>query len=233
MLTPEGVRVARLFDELGMDFERAYAGRKQAQIDAVEELIRRLSPGARVLDVGCATGRPTAEQLCAKGMDVTGTDVSEVMLDHARRQVPQARYVLADLFSDAPVGLGRYDAVVSLFCLVHLPEHAFVDGLRRLAALTVPGGIILLAVPEHQADEEVRFLGRTYPPARCLSEDVRRYALLAGLNVERVEVRTEPSPQEEDGRVPPERSVFLWATTEPAASPAPGPSVCATDSSPS
>ncbi|MEU4203504.1 class I SAM-dependent methyltransferase [Streptomyces sp. NPDC045470] len=209
-MTSEGVRAARVFNSLGMDFELAFAGRKQAQTDAVEELTRRLAPGSRVLDVGCATGRPTTEQLCAKGLDVTGIDVSEVMLAHARRQVPQARFVLADLFGEAPAELGVYDAVVCLFCFGDLPERSFVEGLRRLAALTVPGGTVLLAVLERRAAEDVRFLGRTYRAARCLREDVRHHARLAGLETERVEVRVEAPP---DGPVPsePENSLYLWA----------------------
>ncbi|UNO42109.1 class I SAM-dependent methyltransferase [Streptomyces sp. MST-110588] len=209
MISPQGARAARVFDSLGMDFEHAFASRKQAQTDAVEELSRRLAPGCRVLDVGCATGRPTTEQLCAKGLDVTGTDVSPVMLAHARRQVPQARFVLADLFGDVPAGLGEYDAVVCLFCLVDLPERTFVEGLRRLAALTAPGGTVLLAVLERRDSGEVRFLDRTYDAARCRREDVHRYARLAGLETERVDVRME---QPARGRTAAERSLYLWAT---------------------
>lgn len=201
--------MARLFDGLGMEYEHAFAGRKQAQIDAVEDLTGRLAPGSRVLDVGCATGRPTTEQLCAKGLDVTGIDVSEVMLAHARRQVPQARFVRADLFCDV-TDLGVYDAVVCLFCLINLPEPRFVEGLRRLAALTVPGGTILVAVPEFQGTEEVRFLDLTYRPLRCLREDIHRYARLADLDVEHVEAGAEPASH---GEAPPKRSLFLLATT--------------------
>ncbi|WP_189957020.1 class I SAM-dependent methyltransferase [Streptomyces alanosinicus] len=214
--------MARLFDSLGMDYEHAFTGRKQAQIDAVEELTGRLAPGSRVLDVGCATGRPTTEQLCAKGLDVTGVDISEVMLAHARRQVPQARFILADLFSDT-TDLGAYDAVVCLFCLVNLPEPRFVEGLRRLAALTVPGGTIMVAVPESRGTEEVHFLNLTYRPMRCLPEDLHRYARLAGLEVERVQARAEPASQSQSA---PGRSLFLWTTT-----PAPSPHASSRDAS--
>lgn len=212
VISPEGARAARVFDSLGRDFERAFAGRKQAQTDAVEELTRRLAPGSRVLDVGCATGRPTTEQLCAKGLDVTGIDVSEVMLAHARRQVPRARFVLADLFGEVPPELGAYDAVVCLFCFVDLPEHPFVEGVRRLAALTVPGGTVLLAVLERRDTQDVRFLDRTYRAARCLREDVHHYARLAGLEAERVEVRVE-APARDRAPTEPERSLYLWART--------------------
>ncbi|MFD6432592.1 class I SAM-dependent methyltransferase [Streptomyces venezuelae] len=196
-----------------MKYEEAFAGQRQTQIDAVEELSSRLAPGSHVLDVGCASGRPTSEQLCANGMNVTGIDVSQVMLDHARRQVPAGRFVLADLFGDT-TGLGVYDAVACMYCLVNLPEDRFVDGLRRLAGLVRPGGILLLAVPEFRGtEEEVRFVDWTYQPQRCLSEDLRRYAVLAGLETERVEVHAEPASR---GRPNPGNSLYLWANTRTA-----------------
>ena len=57
---------------------------------AVEQLLNQLPSGARVLDVGCGTGIPTARQLVAAGWEVTGIDISPVMLDLARRNVPEA-----------------------------------------------------------------------------------------------------------------------------------------------
>lgn len=207
MITPEGAYFGALFDKLGLDYEHSFTGTKQAQIDAVEELTHRLAPGSRVLDVGCATGRPTSEQLCAVGMQVTGIDVSQVMLEHARQQVPQARFVLADIFGDI-TDLGVHDAVVCLFCLVNQPGPRFVEALRRLATLTRPGGTLLVAVPESDGVEEVKFIDRTYRPVRCLREDVERYAQLAGLETERVDTHAEPEPP--DGTTP-GRSLFLWA----------------------
>lgn len=209
-MTPEGAYIGRSFDSLGLKYEQAFADQRQNQVAAVEELSDRLARGSRVLDVGCATGRPTSEQLCANGFDVTGIDVSQVMLDHARRQVPEGRFVLADLFGDTS-GLGVYDSAVCLYCLVNLPEARFVDGLRRLAGLVRPGGVLLVAVPEFQGtEEEVRFVDWTYQPLPCLREDVQRYAELAGLEVERVDVHTESASQ---GRPDPGNSLYLWATT--------------------
>jgi 2-polyprenyl-3-methyl-5-hydroxy-6-metoxy-1,4-benzoquinol methylase len=203
-----GAQFAALFDDLGLDYEYAFHGRKQAQIDAVAELIRRLPPRARVLDVGCATGRPTSEQLCAAGMRVTGVDVSEVMLELAARQVPGADFRKADLFGDIS-GLGTYDAVVCLFCLVNLPEETFADGMERLASLTAPGGTVLVAAPERATGEPVRFIGgRSYAAHRCSGADVARWARQAGLEVDALEVHPDPGPRGQE----PGRAVFLRAT---------------------
>jgi 2-polyprenyl-3-methyl-5-hydroxy-6-metoxy-1,4-benzoquinol methylase len=63
----------------------------------LEELAALRSPGARVLDLGCGAGVPAAQALAGRGFDVTGVDISEVHVDRARRLVPQARFVCADM----------------------------------------------------------------------------------------------------------------------------------------
>jgi ubiquinone/menaquinone biosynthesis C-methylase UbiE len=55
--------------------------------------------GDRVLDVGCGGGQTTREAAAdAAGGRVVGVDVSEAMLEHARRDTSDARvsYMLAD-----------------------------------------------------------------------------------------------------------------------------------------
>src|ERR1039458_10050215 len=54
----------------------------------------RLPPQARVLDVCCGTGH-LAGLLTARGMRVTGIDLSEAMIAHARENVPTAAFQVA------------------------------------------------------------------------------------------------------------------------------------------
>ncbi|MFJ1748991.1 class I SAM-dependent methyltransferase [Streptomyces sp. NPDC088116] len=204
-LSPEAARAAQYFDSLGLEFQHAFENRKQVQIRAVERLVGRLAPGARVLDAGCGTGVPTVAQLCEAGLDVTGIDVSEVMLSHARRQVPRARFVRADLTS-AHLDIGTFDAVVSFFCLIDLPEETFVAALERLRDLAVPGGRVLVAVPEYRSEDEVDFVGERYRPVLCRREEVIAWAGRAGLEVEGLEVCQDRGAQGQS-----ETGLYLWA----------------------
>jgi SAM-dependent methyltransferase len=86
----------------------------------VAELAGRLRPGARVLDLGCGAGIPATRQLASRGLQVVGVDFSAVQLGRARRLVPAARLVQADMatLQFSPASL---DAVVSFYALIHLP----------------------------------------------------------------------------------------------------------------
>jgi trans-aconitate methyltransferase len=61
-----------------------------------EDCLRRNVAGRRVLDLGCGTGRDAAH-LHRAGRTVTGADLSEAMLAHARTHHPGPTYVHADL----------------------------------------------------------------------------------------------------------------------------------------
>ncbi|MEJ8640727.1 class I SAM-dependent methyltransferase [Streptomyces sp. MS1.HAVA.3] len=104
---------AEVFDALGERYEEAF-GRVPGQIEALDWLTARLPAGARVLDVGSGTGRPTAEALVRAGCAVTGIDVSAAMVALARARVPQAHFDQADVRTYMPEP-GGFDAVCAFF----------------------------------------------------------------------------------------------------------------------
>ncbi|MEN2417499.1 class I SAM-dependent methyltransferase [Streptomyces rimosus] len=212
-MTPYGREAAEVADQVAAQYAEEAPRHQQSQIAAVERLLTRLPRGARALDAGCGTGRPTCEQLCAAGLDVTGIDVSEAMLAAARTNVPRARFLKVDLLGGQAAELGAFDAVVSFFCLMNLPEPVFVSALTRFASLTRPGGTVLVGVPERLGGTPVEGLSGTYHPPRCTRQDLLHRAGQAGLTVEELDVR--PGTGIMGG---PETHLFLHA--RPAARPA-------------
>ena len=100
-----------------------------------------LPDDARVLDLGCGAGVPSTQEL-ARRFDVIGVDISPSQLDLARRNVPDAEFILGD-FSDLQLPDGAFGGVVALYAVSHVPreQHGqlFVDVFRWLA----PGGLFL------------------------------------------------------------------------------------------
>jgi trans-aconitate methyltransferase len=100
-----------------------------------------LEPGSRVLDAGCGTGR-VARELARRGLDVVGVDSDASMLDVARAQSPDLRWVEADL---ASLDVGeRFDLVVAAGnVVVFLEPGTEPEVLRRMAAHLRPGGLLV------------------------------------------------------------------------------------------
>ncbi|GLW46541.1 methyltransferase [Streptomyces sp. NBRC 14336] len=166
---------AVVFDALGADYERAFA-HAPAHLDALRWLAGQVPPGARILDVGSGTGRPTAAVLAEAGHSVLGVDVSPVMVDIAARQVPGAEFHHADI-RELPLEEGSFDAVCVFFSLLQMSRAEQSALLRRLARALRPGGHLVLAtVPADVEDLEIVFMGQ---PVRATSFAEDAFAALA------------------------------------------------------
>ncbi|GAA0479594.1 class I SAM-dependent DNA methyltransferase [Streptomyces stramineus] len=108
-----------------------------------EDRLRAHACGPAVLDLGCGTGRDAAH-LHAAGRDVTGADLSEAMLAHARTRHPGPAYVRADL-RGFDLGARVFDAVVCLdSALLYCHTNDDVDGLLRSCRRALrPGGLLV------------------------------------------------------------------------------------------
>lgn len=92
-------------------------------------------PGERILDLGCGTGRLTAE-IAGSGARVLGLDSSPDMLGQARQNYPQLKFILADATNfrfDEP-----FDAVFSNAAL-HWVKNG-EGAVESIAAALRPGG---------------------------------------------------------------------------------------------
>jgi SAM-dependent methyltransferase len=91
--------------------------------------IDRLPAGARVLDLGCGSGRPVAEHLRQRGFQVTGVDASPTMISLCQSRLPDQEWIVADM---RLLSLGRsFDGILAWDSYFHL-DH---DDQRRMFAV--------------------------------------------------------------------------------------------------
>jgi SAM-dependent methyltransferase len=95
-----------------------------------------LRPGDRVLELGCGDGALSC-MLASEGFDVTGVDISEGMIEEARRRAEResstARFEVAD--SDALNAGEPFDAVVSFMSAFFTYTENPSEFLARVAPL--------------------------------------------------------------------------------------------------
>jgi cyclopropane fatty-acyl-phospholipid synthase-like methyltransferase len=92
-------------------------------------LADRLPSGARVLDLGCGSGRPVAQYMVQRGLRVTGVDSSPGMISLCRERLPDQEWIVADMRS-LSLGL-RFDGILAWDSFFHLD----FDDQRRMFAV--------------------------------------------------------------------------------------------------
>jgi SAM-dependent methyltransferase len=122
-----------------------------AECDLVEEIFRRASrPIRSLLDLGCGTGRHSVE-LARRGYEVVGVDLSEGMLERARRRAigsapGSTTFVHGDIQT---IQLERqFDAVLSMFAVVgyQIRDDAVRSTFANVRRHLEPGGVFIFDV---------------------------------------------------------------------------------------
>ncbi len=133
-----------------------------------DDLVRRLAPrrGEQWLDLGCGTGA-VAMRAARAGATVTALDLSEVMVETARRRAEEKGLSISYDVGDCeslPYADGCFDVVSSSVGLIFAPDQPAVA--RELARVARPGGRLGLTSwpPVGRVADSMRLAGRFQPP---------------------------------------------------------------------
>ena len=118
----------------------------------IREISRRLAPGDRVLDVGCANGYSTVSYAREKPLSIRGVDYIPEMIDHAMSRLS----LESGLKGTVEFGVGdilqldeataSYDKLIVTRVVINLDTwDAQVRALEECARVLKPGGILLLS----------------------------------------------------------------------------------------
>lgn len=100
----------------------------------------------RIIDLGCGPGNSAAVLLERwPKSEVTGLDSSSSMIDVARREQPDRRWVAGDITEWASTEKSQFDLVFSNAALQWVPDHAAL--YPRLVQRVAPGGAFAAQIP--------------------------------------------------------------------------------------
>lgn len=129
-------------------------------IELEREAVDRYFPdsGAHVLDLGCGTGRTTAE-LVELGYETVGVDLTASFVEQARTFVPEADFCIGDARS-LPFPDGTFRAVLFSYNGIDdiTPEADRYRALREVHRVLQPGGVFAFSTRNPWSTYVVRSL---------------------------------------------------------------------------
>lgn len=118
-------------------------------------LMSGFSPGDRILEIGCGSGRDAAF-MRKQGFTVTATDGSASMVAQACLYHPELAGNVRQL--KLPEGLsvvsGRFEGVYAVAVLMHLSRKEIENSISRIYSLLTSNGKFIFSVPVERDDIE-------------------------------------------------------------------------------
>lgn len=111
------------------------------------DVIPRLTPGARILDVGSGSGRDLA-RLSQAGFDAWGIDPSQGMVLEAHKRHPEISEHLCVASLPVPEtirNLAPFELISVMAVLMHISDETLLSSLTHLRDLLAPRGYLLIS----------------------------------------------------------------------------------------
>lgn len=144
--------LSKVYDELA-----PYWGQDKTLHDWREDDLIRFAKlvgkGAKVLDLGCASGYQS-HLLRDRGLNVVGLDLSPRMINRARKTVQGVEFVVGDM-TRMGFDANAFDGVYARAALLHIPKRLIPKVLKSVNKILKDNGIFYLAVKEGEDESEI------------------------------------------------------------------------------
>ena len=162
--------------DVAADAYDAFMGRYSRPLSPQLADLAGIAAGQRVLDVGCGTGALTAELVARVGAgNVAAVDPSAPFVAAIRERIPGVEVHQAG--TDAlPFADGAFDAVLAQLVVHFLADP--VAGIREMARVARPGGVVAASVWDHAGGKGP--LGVFWAAAHELDASVKDESVMPG-----------------------------------------------------
>ena len=192
------VAAENMFDEIAKRYEAAFSEDPSLQ-QIIDRSLGLLKPNSSILDLGCGTGKPVCYQLAAAGHNVTGIDISQEMLEIAKRQV-NGEFLKADMTKYTPAPTQQFDAIFTIFSLFNSSYEQIHSLMFKFREWLTPGGRLIIAtIPSDCMFDDkslynesgkwvdtkpMYFMGHEFPGSAATVEGWRELLGVAGFEIE-------------------------------------------------
>ena len=155
-------KVENLYDTVAKEYAETFSGEHEKK-PKDQEILHRFSQeiGDRqpVWDFGCGPGQ-TSKYLKNLGIEISGLDLSEKILEQARTIHPEIHFRKGNIL-DLEFDNSSIAGIVAFYAIVHFTEEQAGKAFREVFRVLQPGGIFLFTF--HIGEETIHvdeFLGK-------------------------------------------------------------------------
>jgi ubiquinone/menaquinone biosynthesis C-methylase UbiE len=156
------VKVENVYDTVAKEYAETFSGehdKKPKDQEILHRFAQEIGDRTPVWDFGCGPGQ-TAKYLKDLGIEISGLDLSERILEQARQIHPEIHFRKGNIleldFEDYSIA-----GVVAFYAIVHFTEEQVGIAFREVLRVLQPGGIFLFTY--HIGEETIHldeFLGK-------------------------------------------------------------------------
>lgn len=118
---------------------------------SIDMFISLLPKGGKVLDVGCGPGQDSG-YLFRREFDVEGIDLSEKMIEQARKKVPEVKFVVMDM-RKLRYPNSYFDGLFASLSLIHIPKKDVDKTMNEFKRVLKEGGSLYLHLLEGNGEQ--------------------------------------------------------------------------------
>jgi len=124
----------------------------------LEDLIQRLNPNSKILDIGCGAGVPIDQFLIEKGFKITGVDISPEQIKLAKQNLSSGEFLVKDM-SDINFPDNSFDAIISFYAIFHINRKEHQELFNKLFSILKPNGYLLVTTGSEDWEGIEKFHG--------------------------------------------------------------------------
>jgi ubiquinone/menaquinone biosynthesis C-methylase UbiE len=155
-------KIKNAYDTVAKKYAETFSGeheKKPKDQEALCRLSREIGGRGPVWDFGCGPGQ-TTRYLKDLGIEISGLDLSERILEQARTNHPDIHFRKGNIL-ELEFENDSLACVVAFYAIVHFTEEQVATAFREVFRVLQPGGVLLLTY--HIGEKTIRveeFLGQ-------------------------------------------------------------------------
>ncbi|MEA2037834.1 MAG: class I SAM-dependent methyltransferase [Nanoarchaeota archaeon] len=175
-------------DKIGEKAASPYIKHK-TYLEVFNLFCKKLPKDAFVLDFGCGSGLPFTKELVKRGFEVTAIDISDIMIELAKKNVSEAKFIRVSM---TDINFKEdFDGIFSGYTMLCLDPKNFEIAAKKAVKSLKQGGFFFLALneppPGHKEEENyTKIMGQEMYSRPYTEDEIRKvFSELKIIKVER------------------------------------------------